>query len=171
MDPVIAPGIPAPDVNLRDLGGVLRCLEDQRGRLTVLNFWSAECPWSERTDAVALDAARQADADLWTIASCAGESQARILEVATERGLPVVLLDPDQAVADRYQAQATPHLYVIDADGVLRYRGAPDDAGFGTPAPTRSYLAEALHAIRQGRTPDPSETQAQGCAIVRRPPR
>lgn len=168
MDPVIAPGIPAPAVDLLDLEGVVHCLDAQRGRLTVLNFWSAECPWSERADGVVLEAVRETDADLWTIASCAGETPDRILEISAERGLPVVLLDPDQAAADRYQAQATPHVFVVDTHGILRYRGAPDDAGFGNPVPSRTYLADALRAIRQGRAPDPAETPAQGCAIVRR---
>ena len=167
MDTVIAAGRVAPDIDLLDLDGIRRRLKDQHGRLTVLNFWSAQCPWSERTDAATLDAVREADADLWTIASCAGESPDRILEVSTARKLPVVLLDPDQAVADRYQAQATPHVYVIDTQGLLRYRGAPDDTGFGFSPRTRSYLGDALRAIRQGRAPDPAETPAHGCAIVR----
>lgn len=167
MDPVIAPGIPAPEVDLRDLDGVRRRLHDQRGRLTVLNFWSAECPWSERADGAILSAVREANADLWTIASCAGESSDRILKVSAERGLPVVVLDPDQVVADRYRAQATPHVFVIDADGALRYCGAPDDAGFGNPIPGRSFLVQALRAVQEGRVPDPSETPARGCAIVR----
>jgi len=169
MDSVIAPGLPAPPVDRPDLDGVLRRLEDQRGRLTVLNFWSAECPWSEKGDHEILAAARQADADLWAIACCAGETLERIRQIALERGLSVVIPDPDQTVADRYRAIATPHVFVIDADGVLRYRGAPDDTGFGFSPPSRGYLAEALHAVRQGRAVDPAETDARGCAIVRYP--
>ena len=108
------------------------------------------------------------EADLWTIACCDGEALDHIRQVATARGLKTVLLDPAQAVADAYQAQATPHTFVVDEQGVLRYRGAPDDTGFGFRPATRSYLADALAALRTGSLPDPAETPARGCAIVRR---
>jgi peroxiredoxin len=163
-------GEPAPRFALPGLDGQVLRLEDQVGRITVLNFWSAECPWSAKADAAVQQAVQDAGAELWTIACCAGEPTETIRSAASTRGLAPVLLDPDQAVADRYHAQATPHIFVVDGRGTLRYRGAPDDADFGHPAPSRSYLAEALDALREGRDPDPRETPAQGCAITRRAP-
>ena len=41
---------PAPDFELPDLQGKLHKLSDYRGRIVIVNFWSAECPHSERTD-------------------------------------------------------------------------------------------------------------------------
>jgi peroxiredoxin len=41
---------PAPEIELPDLNGQLHRLSDYRGKIVVINFWSAECPWSERTD-------------------------------------------------------------------------------------------------------------------------
>ena len=36
------------------------------------------------------------------------------------------LRDESQEVARAYGARTTPDVFVLDADGVLRYRGAPD---------------------------------------------
>ena len=41
---------PAPDFELPDLQGKLHKLSDYRGQIVIVNFWSAECPHSERTD-------------------------------------------------------------------------------------------------------------------------
>jgi peroxiredoxin len=41
---------PAPDFDLLDLQGVFHKLSDYRGKIVIINFWSAECPHSERTD-------------------------------------------------------------------------------------------------------------------------
>ena len=42
-----------------------------------------------------------------------------------------LLLDPGGEVGKRYGARTTPHMFVIDADGVLRYSGALDNAPMG----------------------------------------
>ncbi len=168
MDPVTQLGAPAPAFALPDINGEVHRLRDRLGRILVLNFWSVECAWSAHADPHVIAAAHGAAADLWTIACCAGESPEAIRRAAQERGLKTILLDPDQAVADLYGTSATPHVFVIDAEGILRYRGAPDDTGFGFRPATRSYLEEALSAIKAGRLPSPEKTPALGCAIVRR---
>jgi peroxiredoxin len=167
MEPVIRAGEPAPDFSLPDLDGHPHRLASQRGRLTVLHFWSATCPWTERTDGRVLAAARAAEADLWSIAANADEPLDVLRRVAQSRGLALVLVDRGQHLADLYAAAATPHVFLVDGEGVLRYHGAPDDARFRDPQPRRSYLADALHAVRHGRTPDPAVTMTYGCAIVR----
>lgn len=167
MEPVIRIGVGAPDFELPDLDGHPHRLASQRGRLTVLHFWSAVCPWTERTDGRVLASVRAAGADLWTIAANADEPLDELRRVAQARGLALVLVDRQQRLADLYGAAATPHVFLVDGEGVLRYQGAPDDARFRDPLPRRSYLAEALQAVRRGMTPDPTVTMTYGCAIVR----
>ncbi|MGH2627440.1 MAG: hypothetical protein ACRDHY_12405, partial [Anaerolineales bacterium] len=116
-----------------------------------------------------LQAVRETGGDVWywPIAANAGEETAQIEAAARERGLEVVLLDPDQKVADEYGALTTPHIFVVDREGILRYAGAPDDASFRQREPTRSYLGEALMALIAGRLPEVQETPGRGCALVR----
>jgi peroxiredoxin len=160
---------PASDFELRDLQNRLHRLSDLRGRIVVVNFWSCECPQSERTD----DLLRELTSDdgtspvLLSIASNRNESRQAILSVARTRGLPTVLLDPEHEVADLYGAQTTPHVFVIDAQGILRYRGAVDDVTFRQRSPSRFYVREALEALRNGGRPPTTETLAHGCSIVR----
>jgi peroxiredoxin len=159
----------APDFQLPDLDGRLHTLGDHRGRIVVLTFWSCECRHTVRTDETlpALRARWGKDVVVLPIAANRIETREAIAAAARERGLPTVLLDPEHRVADLYDAQTTPHVFIIDRDGMLRYRGALDDTSFAQREPTRSYLEEAVDALLEGRMPRPSETQPYGCAIVR----
>jgi peroxiredoxin len=159
----------APDFTLPDLEGHIHMLSDYRGRLVIVNFWSAECPHSQRVDNF-LQAYRAEWGEavvILSIASNGNESQEMISRIARNRNLQVVLRDAEQAVAERYEALATPHVYLIDRQGVLRYRGAVDDVSFRQREPSRYYLKEAVDALLSGRLPDPLETQPFGCTIVR----
>lgn len=162
-------GEPAPAFALPDLEGALHAPAAARGRILVLNFWSAECPWSARADEELL-ALRQGWGEgvaLWWIASNADEAEARRREVAAARGLAPLLHDDGSQVADVYGAGATPHLFVIDAAGVLRYAGGLDEATFRRRDPGRRHLAEAVAALLRGQLPEVAETLPYGCAIVR----
>jgi hypothetical protein len=70
-------------------------------------------------------------------------------------------------VADLYEAFTTPHVFVLDGEGILRYRGAVDDITFRHREATRFFLQEAVDALRNGRLPAVNETAAYGCTIVR----
>ncbi|HET9909719.1 MAG TPA: redoxin domain-containing protein [Anaerolineales bacterium] len=160
---------PALDFELYDLRGKIHKLSDYRGKIVILNFWSAECPHSERTDRVLLDSLVHwgDNVAVLPIASNRNESVQMVKEAAKTRHLPTVLLDAECKVANRYEAISTPHVFVLDPDGILRYRGAVDDVKFRQPKATRFYLEEAVEALLNNRKPDPEETLAYGCAIVR----
>jgi hypothetical protein len=66
-----------------------------------------------------------------------------------------------------YEAATTPHAFVVDQDGILRYRGAVDDVRFRQPKAARFFLEEAVEALLEERLPVLQETSAYGCAIVR----
>ena len=160
---------PAPHFELPDLGGTLRRLNDYRGKIVVVNFWSCECPHSERTDRAIMAMLVQWSEDvvLLPIAANRIESPEAVSQAAQTRRLPLVLMDRDDRVADLYEAQTTPHVYVIDREGMLRYRGAVDDVAFRVRKPTRFFLDEAVEALLDGRLPALAETPAYGCTIVR----
>lgn len=160
---------PASEFELPDLQGIPHRLSDYRGRIVIVNFWSAECPHSERTDHYLLElvAGWKAEVALLSVAANRSESRQMVEEAATTRRLPAVLIDAEQSVADLYQAVTTPHVFVIDRDGILRYRGAVDDMTFRQRTATRFFLREAVEALLRGELPDPAESPAYGCAIVR----
>lgn len=160
---------PAPDFELPDLSGGIHRLSDHRGRIIILNFWSCECPHSERTDKAipSMLNSRQGEIVLLTIAANRNESAEDIKAAAKTRRLSTVLLDPECRAADLYEAQTTPHVFVVDRKGILRYRGAVDNVTFRSRVPSRSFLDEALNALLHGTLPPIAESPAYGCAIVR----
>ncbi|HVQ24738.1 MAG TPA: thioredoxin family protein, partial [Planctomycetota bacterium] len=75
-----------------------------------------------------------------------------------------VLLDENGAVGHLYTAQTTPHMYVIDTKGVLRYAGAIDD---GDPSQKGqvNYVRQALDEILAGKPVSVSSSKAFGCSV------
>jgi peroxiredoxin len=170
--PAIENNLPAPNFTLLDLKGQPHSLRDYLGLIVILNFWSAECPWSSRSDQTIAEYLR-----VWgntvqylPVASNANESIKLIESEASVRGLPLLLQDVDHKVADLYGAITTPHLFVIDSQGILRYQGAFNDVTFRQRTPTQNYLQMAVDSTRQGNLPDPAQTSAYGCAVVRAMP-
>ena len=160
---------PAPNFELPDLEGRLHRLSDYRGKIVILNFWSCECPHSERTDKaiMAMFVQWRDDVVMLSIAANRSENVEAVKTAANARRLPTVLLDANCSVADLYEAQTTPHVYVIDRDGILRYRGAVDDMTFRKRIPTRFFLDEAVESLLEGHLPALTESPAYGCTIVR----
>ena len=158
-----------PDFELPGLDGRIRRLRDSRGRITAINFWSADCPHVERADASMLSAlARWGDeVVLWMIASNANESDVQLRDASRRLGPLPVLKDAGAALADRFEAQVTPEVFVVDREGILRYRGAVDDVSFRQRVANRSYFEQAVEALLAGDLPAVSEAPAFGCAIVR----
>ncbi len=168
-EPLLKIGEPAPDFTLPDLDGRPFRLAEARGRVVIINFWSAECPWSARADAAfaqRLPGWGPAVVVI-SIAANANEPLDLLRRTARERGLAPVLHDPEGRVAARYGARTTPHLFILDPQGILRYQGAFDDVTFRRRTPTRAYVIDAVEALLAGRLPGPVQSSPYGCAIVR----
>lgn len=158
-------GQAAPIFSLKDLNGREIALEDFLERTVLINFWSAECPWVERADRTLAE--WQDRIVLLSIASNVNESAELLRQAAGKRGLQVVLRDADHQVADLYGAVTTPHLFLIDAGGILCYQGAFDDVSFRQREPTCNFVEEALRALLNGEKIPVTETPSYGCTIVR----
>lgn len=162
---------PAPDFALPDLHGRIHRLSDYRGQIVIVNFWSCECPHSERTDKAILSMFVQwreaSPVTMLSIASNRNETAEALQAAAESRRLPAVLLDADCSVADLFNAQTTPHVFVIDREGILRYCGPVDNVTFRQRNPTRFFLDEAVESLLDGHLPAAAESPAYGCAIVR----
>jgi len=159
----------APNFELPDLEGSFHKLCEARGKIVIINFWSAECPHSARADRLILDLLEKwnGEVELLSIAANQNESLQMVAEVAKARSMPKILIDPQHVVADQYDAMTTPHIFVLDREGILRYRGAVDDVTFRRREATQFFMRDAVESLLQGKLPKLNETPAYGCTIVR----
>ena len=97
----------APDFELPDINRVLHRLSNYRGKIVIVNFWSCECPHSERTDQalMAMSVQWAENVVMLSIASNRSESPQSVEEAAKTRRLPIVLIDADHFGADLFEAQ------------------------------------------------------------------
>jgi len=167
-----AVGDRAPAFTLPDTGGTMR--EPGDAPATVVVFTCNHCPyalaWHERIIGAARDYAGRGVQVLAVNPNDAERYPRDSLQAMRARvergefdGVPY-LCDESQNVARAYGAKTTPDVFVLDANRVLRYRGAPD-ADHDDPAQNAAFLRGALDAVLDGRDPDPVETPPVGCSI------
>ena len=172
------------ELTLRDIRGRTHRLGDYVGRdkLLVVDFWSYSCPystaWETRLGDVA-EAYEKRGVTVLAINSNATEVDpgaqdpyTRIRKYVEKAKIEYpILIDAKAAVAERFGAETTPHAFVIDAKGVLRYSGAIDNDGdFRRRLPPDEvvpYLANAIDALLEGVEVPTPETKAVGCKIKR----
>lgn len=163
-------GQPAPDFTLKDLNGKTHALIDARGQITVLAFLSARCPisnyYNERIRALAEDYAKQ-NVVFLAINASADENVAEIKAHAEKQGFQFpILKDKSNKVADAYHAERTPEIFVVDAQGVLRYHGRIDNHYLPIHVKTHD-LRNALDELLAGKPVSVPEAKALGCVIKR----
>ncbi len=79
-----------------------------------------------------------------------------------------LLLDPDGTVGRQYGAKTTPHMFVINPEGVLIYAGAIDDKASADPADiagATNYVERALTEAMAGKAVTTPETRPYGCSV------
>lgn len=159
------------DFELMDVGGEAYRLSQYLGKVVVITFWSAECPVSAEYDAYfngLLDRYPHEQVVILGVDSNVNYGQAEITQAVSERGLRFpVLRDADSAIADRFGALTTPHVFIVDAEGRLAYQGGVDDRTFRQREVTVNYVDQVLAALLVSETPPVQETQPYGCTIVR----
>lgn len=74
------------------------------------------------------------------------------------------LKDGDSSVARSYGARVTPHVFVVDGKGAVRYRGYVDDSARPEER-TNTGLTNALDALLGNRPVTTASTKAFGCTI------
>ena len=138
---------PAPSFSLPVLGCGRASLDDLRGHIAIINFWSAECPWSRRADLVLLyrhSAWTKAGVKIVGISSTNNEPENELLYETDVRHIKYPLaVDATREVALAFKAEITPHLFVLDAKGIVRYVGALDDATIHHRTPKTIWIARS----------------------------
>ena len=169
-------GEATPDLTLPDTDGREHSLRGDG--VTVVVFTCNHCPyalaWHDRIVAVARDYADRGvrllginpnDAERYPADSYEAMKQ----RVAADGGWPFAYLrDESQDAARAFGARATPDVFVFDAEGRLRYRGAPD-SDYRDPSQDAAWLREALDSVLAGEEPARAETEPIGCSIKWKP--
>ncbi|MBL9037241.1 MAG: thioredoxin family protein [Archangium sp.] len=173
-------GAAAPDFSLKDLDGKTVKLADFKGKTVVLEWFNPECPYvkASHTKGSLVDTAKKQTAKgiVWlSINSGAVGKQGAGVEknregVKTFAMSNPVLLDETGATGKAYGATNTPHVFVINKDGKLVYRGAIDNSPDGEGAsPTGgtlvNYVNAALDDLAAGRPVKTNDTKAYGCGV------
>jgi peroxiredoxin len=165
-------GTDAPTFTLPDTEGGEHGVGGDSSPATLVVFTCNHCPyalaWHDRIVAVAED---YPDVKVLAVSSNDAERyprdsfEAMRKRVAADGGWPMpYLYDESQEVARAYDAKTTPDCFVIDADGRIAYRGAPD-ADYQDPSLNAAWLREALDAVVAGEEPAQAETEPVGCSI------
>lgn len=147
-------------------------LSDYRGKIVMIHFWSATCPYVVRYDPrirqITSDYADQGVVVLG-IASNQNETLDQIRKAAEEHSVNFpILIDQGSVIADQFGAITTPHVFIIDREGKLAYEGSVDDQGWTElKPPSKNYARDALEALLSG-TPVPNpQTKTFGCTVKR----
>jgi peroxiredoxin len=169
-----AVGTPAPDFALKDLTGKEVKLSAHKGKIVVLEWTNNECPFVARhqRDKKTMQSTFkkfEGKPVVWLAINssyfCADKAD-EIRTWAKDNNLPyAILLDAEGTVGHQYAAKTTPHMFVIDKEGVLRYQGGIDDDPAGQKDNARNYVEEAVNALLDGSTIAQTESKPYGCTV------
>ena len=173
-------GQAAPEFSLPDLDGKQVSLAQFKGKPVVLEWFNPGCPFvraSHTKGSLKTTAATEsAKGVTWLAINSGGPGKQGAGAEASRKGTTEfamqhpVLLDESGSVGKLYGAERTPELYVINAEGVLVYRGAIDNSPDGegqSPEGGKlvNYVASALDAVRSGGAVATAETKSYGCSV------
>ena len=173
-------GQPAPAFTLTDSNGQSHSLADFKGKTVVLEWTNHDCPFVKKHYGANNMQAQQAEATgkevVWlTINSSAPGKQGHVdgaaaNEVRSKAGAKhtAYLLDPKGDTGRAYGAKTTPHMYIIDANGVLRYNGAIDSIPSAEQADipkATQYVSQGLAELSAGKNLSVTTSKPYGCAV------
>jgi len=167
-------GSQAPAFTLQDAEGKTHELSDFEGKVVVLQWINPDCPVCNRVTstgvvAAMLDDLKKLDKELvyLTVNSTHYMEPAASLAYLSKYKIKApTLIDRDGTVGHMYGARTTPHLFVIDDKGVLRYQGAINDDARGSKGKdAMNYVVNAVRQIKAGETVAPDSTKSYGCGV------
>jgi peroxiredoxin len=172
-------GSPAPAFTLTDVDGKTRSLADFKGKTVVLEWTNAECPFVKKHYSGNMQqqqATAATDKIVWlTINSSAEGKQGHVDGASAKQVIArtggkqtAYLLDAPGAVGKAYGAKTTPHMYVIDGAGILKYAGAIDSipsADVADIPKATQYVPAVLSDLDSGKPVRVASSQPYGCSV------
>ncbi len=171
-------GEKAPDFTLPNLNGDNVSLSDylEKEQYIILEWMNPDCPFCTRVHKSGLVNKMLEKVNKLTdgnvvhieINSTHYMGTEKTGEYLKEHGVTsTALMDNSGKVGHLYDAKTTPHMYVIDKKGILRYRGAFDNDVKGKkPADeTTNYVVNAVRQLVNGDEVSPKKTKPWGCSV------
>ena len=173
-------GQPAPDFSLPDTGGKAVRLADFRGRFVVLEWTNPGCPFVRKHyESGNMGATQKLARDqgvAWLAINSTETASGDYLEpprladwLKQHQGVPTaVLMDPEGTTGRAYDAKTTPHLYIVDPQGMLVYAGGIDSiasARVSDIEKATNHVKAALADIAAKRPIAQAVTKPYGCTI------
>ena len=147
-------GEAAPNFTLKTTDGKDWSLTDAKGKIVVLEWCNPQCPACQGVFVVFINSSADVPSSLEATGAYLKEHKIDV----------PALLDTEGSVGQLYGARTTPHCFVIDDKGVLRYNGAINDARGGKKA-TTNYVVNAVKQIKGNETVSPDTTTPYGCSV------
>lgn len=173
-------GQPAPSFTLTDSNGKTHSLADFKGKTVVLEWTNHECPFVKKhygaKNLQTQQGKASADGVVWLAINSGAPGKQGSVDGAGANAIiardghqaSAYLLDPTGDTGRAYGAKTTPHLYVIDGDGVLRYNGAVDSIPSADPADIAAatqYVPQALAELAAGKPVSVPTSTPYGCSV------
>ena len=166
-------GEAAPAFTLKTADGKDWSLSDAKGKVVVIEWVNPECPVCERvmkdgTVAATLKGVKEQFPDAVYLAINSSASRPSSFDATpaylkdNKIDIPA-LFDRDGKVGKTYGARTTPHCFVINAEGVLVYKGAIDNSQSGDGK--TNHVVQAVTQLKKGEKVEPSETKPFGCSV------
>ena len=170
---------------LTDIDGKPVMAHEFMGKVTVVNFYSIQCPVQAAWDSRLADLQKEfesqgvvflhVDSNVGEIGETAPKPEGdakpyeKVRAHLKEKGLPFrVLADHGNKIADFFEAKTTPHVYVFGQDGKLVYKGLVDDDQKNRNAEKRNnYLRDVVGKLLKNEKVEPFTTKEEGCSIKR----
>ena len=158
-------------------------LSDLKGTPVILEWTNHECPYVARhyneNNIQNLQKMARDEGVIWLsiISSTPGDQghvspeKANELTESRKASPSHILIDESGEVGMLYGAKTTPHMYMIDANGILRYKGAIDDIGRGMQFFNASfnkainYVSSQMDKLIANQSLTINSTTAYGCSV------
>jgi peroxiredoxin len=161
----------APDFTLQDQDGKPVTLSDYKGKIVVLEWFNGECPYVQRhyksKTMQSLAGPYRDKGVVWLAINSTSTADRKVNKAWVEKyKLDYPILDDHTGkVGKLYGAKTTPHMFVIDRDGNVVYKGAIDDDPSGKKEHAANYVAEVLQNLTDGQSVALKETKPYGCSV------
>lgn len=160
------------DFTLKDQDGNEVSLSDYKGRIVVLEWMNYDCPFVvpryEKGDFKKMHEKFAGNDIVWLAVNSTHYSTAKANKDFIEKyTVPYPILDDHKGKVGRmYGATNTPQVFLINKEGQIVYRGAPDNAHRGdVPDDYQPYLENALNELLGGKEISEASTKPIGCTV------